>query len=116
MNLINFLRTLFKIRVQRKLIAPGSMPPIGSSIVLDNLKIKLKHPINEEQWFWFSRHEWRVIDMRMNQRSYISVPDDVLLKLLSMNWSDREELHTRLIRAKPEEIHTLFSQTQDDET
>jgi len=57
-----------KIRTQRQSTLPGPMPQTGSSIVLDKLKIKLKYPINVEQWHWLSKLGWRTVDMRTNQR------------------------------------------------
>lgn len=97
MFLINIIRSIFRIRIQRGLAAPGPLPQVGSSIVLDNLKIKLKHPINIEQWHWFSKLGWRTVNMRVNRRKYIGVPDHVLEQLLDADKSSRDALYRRLV-------------------
>lgn len=102
MKLINAIRNIFKIRTQRQPTSPGPMPQIGSSIVLDNLRIKLKYPINIEQWHWFSKLGWRAVDMRTNQRKYICIPDNVLVKLMDATGPGRDELYQRLVVMRDE--------------
>ena len=97
MNLKNTLRTLFRIRVERKPLPVGAKPPIGSNIVRDKLRIRLRYPISNEQWEWFSEQGWRTIDMRTNRRHYICVRDKALIKLLSASGLERDVLHHRLI-------------------
>jgi hypothetical protein len=97
MNVKDSLRTLLKIRVDRALLPPGPKPQIGSNIVRDAFRIRLKFPISDDQWEWFTEKGWRTIDMRTNRRRYTCVPDKVLLKLLNSNDLEREVLHQRLI-------------------
>jgi len=96
MNLKNYLRTLLKIRVLREPLPPGPKPPVGSNIVRDRLRIRLKYPISGELWEWFAIHGWRTIDMRTNRRRYTCVPDKVLLRLLNAGQLERDALHHRL--------------------
>lgn len=98
MSLKNSLRTLLKIRVLREPLPPGPKPPVGSNIVRDRLRIRLKYPIASEQWEWFTMHGWRTVDMRTNRRRYTCVPDKVLLRLLNAGELERDALHHRLIK------------------
>jgi len=98
MSLKNAIRNVLNIRQERAIVPPGPMPQIGSSIVRDRLRIRLKYPISNEQWDWFTARGWRAIDMRSNRREYTSVPDKILLKLLERQGAEREELHQRLVK------------------
>jgi hypothetical protein len=100
MNLKNTLRTLFRIRAIREPLPPGPKPAVGSNIVRNRLRIRLRYPISGEQWEWFTEQGWRAIDMRTNQRRYICVPDKVLVRLLGANGLERDLLHQRLITVK----------------
>lgn len=97
MNVKNTLRTLLGIRVDRATLPPGPKPQIGSNIVRDKFRIRLKFPVSDDQWTWFTDKGWRTIDMRTNRRRYTCVPDKVLLKLLNSDDLEREVLHQRLI-------------------
>jgi len=101
MGIKDSLRTLLKIRVLRELSPPGLKPPLGSNIVREKLRIRLKHPISSEQWEWFTKQGWRTVDMRTNRRRYVMVPDKVLLRLLDAKEPDRSVLHQRLIQSVP---------------
>lgn len=98
MNVKNTLRTLLGIRVERAPLPPGPKPQVGSNIVRDKLRIRLKYPVSDEQWTWFTEKGWRTVDMRTNRRRYTCVPDKVLLKFLNAGELDREILHRRLIK------------------
>jgi len=98
MSLKNTIRNVLNIRKERAIAPPGPMPQIGSSIVRDRLRIKLKYPISNEQWDWFTAQGWRTVDMRNNRREYTSVPDKILVKLLERQGAERNELHARLIK------------------
>jgi len=111
------LRTLAGIRQERQLAPISEKPVIGSNIVREKLRIRLKYPITDELWKWLSSMGWRVIDMRNNQRRYIVVPDKVLVKLIKANQLERVELHARLIKAaKHEHRKHSHSQPQFDST
>lgn len=99
MNLRNKFRNLIGIRTKRELPAPGPMPQIGSSIVFDKYRIRLKYPIGAAQWNWFTQHGWREVGMRTNRRRYVCVPDNFLVKLLDASESERDVLQQKLIEA-----------------
>jgi len=101
MSLKNLIRNALHIRRERALAPAGPMPQIGSSIVRDKLRIRLKYPLSKEQWNWFTANGWRTVDMRNNRRQYISVPDNILLDLLDLlelEGPERAVLHARLIK------------------
>ena len=97
MGLKDTIRNVLKIRKERAIAPAGPMPKIGSSIVRERLRIRLKYPITHEQWEWFIRHGWRTVDMRTERREYTSVPDKILMKLLEKSGVERDTLHLRLI-------------------
>ncbi|MDR3479381.1 MAG: hypothetical protein P4L91_01555 [Burkholderiaceae bacterium] len=82
MTLKDILRTLFGIRVKREPPPLDRRPLAGSNVVRDNVRIRLKHLISDEQWEWFAGHGWRVTDMRTDRRRYLCVPEKALVKLL----------------------------------
>lgn len=96
MKLKNTLRTLIGIRKQRQIPAPGAMPRVGSSIVLEQLRIRLKHPIIHEEWAWLTKKGWRSADMRTNRRAYSLVADDIVAAMLRAEKVEREVIHQEL--------------------
>ena len=104
MNLKNTIRTFLRIRVERASLPPGPKPPVGSNIVREKLRIRLKYPISNEKWAWFSDQGWRTTDMRTNRRRYVCVSDKALVKLLNADRLEGEGLHHRLINADIEEV------------
>jgi hypothetical protein len=92
------LRSIAGIRRERQLPPPGEKPPIGSNIVREKLRIRLKYPITDELWKFLTALGWRAIDMRHNNRRYTIVPDKVLLKLIKADTLERHVLHARLIK------------------
>jgi hypothetical protein len=97
MKIKNTFRTLFNIRVERALPPPGPQPTVGSSVVRGSLRIRLKVPIDSEQWEWFSKLGWRTTDMRTDRRHYVCLQDKTLFKLLNADKEKRERLHAHLL-------------------
>ncbi len=104
MNIKNKIRNVLNIRTERVQLPPGQKPKVGSSIVFEHLRIRLKVPLTQQQWDWFSAQGWRTVDMRTDRRSYTCVPDAVLIKLLNAEPERRMDLHARLLKVK---IQTL---------
>jgi hypothetical protein len=104
MKLKNSLRTLLGIRVERAPLPPGPKPQIGSNIVRGELRIRLKYPVTDEQWDWFTEKGWRTVDMRSNRRRYVSVPDKLLMKFLHADEAERELLHRRLLKVPTKRV------------
>jgi hypothetical protein len=104
MKLKNTLRTLLGIRVERAPLPPGPKPQIGSNIVREKLRIRLKYPVSDEQWEWFTEKGWRTIEMRTNRRRYVNVPDKLLLKFLNADIAERELLHRRLLKVPTKRV------------
>jgi len=94
----NKIRTVLKIRKERAVPPAGPMPQIGSSIVCNRLRIRLKYPINREIWEWFSKHGWRAVDMRTERREYTLLPDRALEKLINLDVEQRDILHTQIMQ------------------
>lgn len=98
-RLKDFLRTLLGIRKPRRIAPVSARPPAGSHIARERLRMRLRHPLTEEQWTWLQRMGWRVIDMRNERRRYTAVPDMVLNRLLKAHGLHRDAIHARLIAA-----------------
>ena len=98
MNILNKFRNVLNIRTTRKLPPKGPKPQVGSNIVFEKLRIRLKHPITDEQWQWFTKLGWRAINMRANRRSYICVPDKILIELIEADKVQRDVLHQQLVK------------------
>jgi hypothetical protein len=102
MRLINKLRDKLRniagIRVERQLPPPTEKPPIGSNIVREKLRMRLKYPISDELWKFLTAKGWRTVDMRLNRRRYTIVPDKVLVKLMKASEIERQVLHARLVK------------------
>jgi hypothetical protein len=93
------LRTMAGIRVERQVPPPSSeKPTIGSNIVREKLRIRLKYPIHDDLWKFFTAMGWRTVDMRLNRRRYTVVPDKVLLRFIKSNEIERHVLHARLVK------------------
>jgi hypothetical protein len=103
MFLKNTLRTLLKIRKDRTLPPAGPKPPVGSNIVLDRMRIRLKHPISDDQWSWLIEHGWRTVDMRTDRRRYALVPEKGVMRLLNAEGMEREVIHRKMIHLFSEE-------------
>ena len=107
------LRSLAGIRKERQLPPPGEKPSIGSNIVREKLRIRLKYPITDELWKFLAAKGWRAIDMRYNKRRYTVVPDKVLLKLIKADELERHVLHARLIKVNKHGSHSHPASSAD---
>jgi hypothetical protein len=99
MRIPDFLRNLAGIRLHRQLAPPSERPLVGSNIAMQNLRMRLKYPINNELWSWLVSKGWRTIDMRKERRHYTMVSDNILVRLLSANDIKREAIHKHLVDA-----------------
>jgi hypothetical protein len=103
MYIKNAFRNLLKIRKERALPPAGPKPPVGSNIVLDRIRIRLKQPISDEQWNWLTQHGWRTVDMRSERRRYATVPEKGVIRLLKADGLEREVIHSKMIHLFSEE-------------
>ena len=104
MNLLHKLRNLFGIRKERQLPPVGTKPQVGSVLVRNRLKIRLRTPIEDDQWDWLGERGWRRVDMRFNRRKYEPLPDRTVRKLL-----DRE--HRNVAHQKIESYEARRART-----
>lgn len=93
------VRTLIGIRKVRQLPVPRGKPALGTSIVLDNLRIRLVHPIDESFWQWLLSKGWRAMELHVhkNQRRYHLVPEKILVQMILATPAEREKIHSELI-------------------
>lgn len=95
MNLIHMLRSLLGIRTERQILPLGVKPQIGSTLVRNRLKVRLRTPLDDEQWQWLGQMGWRRVDMRANRRCYEALPDRTMRKLLDK--THRMTAHQKIV-------------------
>lgn len=89
-------RTLVGIRQVRQLPPAGEKPSVGSSLVRDQLRLRVKYAIDDDLWRWLASKGWRVMPLHNNRRRYKVVPERVFIKLASADPAEREEIDARL--------------------
>lgn len=99
-KLIDRLRTLAGVRVRRQVDAPHGKPSLGSSIVKDRFRIRLKHPIDDELWLWLSKLGWRAMPMDNNRRRYTVISERAFEKLVRADVSLRPMIYARLTEGR----------------
>jgi hypothetical protein len=94
--MLDLIRTLFRIRKKRRALPSSASPKIGSTIVRNNLKIKLSQPLDPELWSWLQLSGWRVNTVRNDRRAYVALSEDALARLIAAPPDQRTRLHARL--------------------
>jgi hypothetical protein len=100
-KLIDKVRTLAGVRKVRQIPTGMDKPPLGTSIVRDKLRIRLKYPIDDEFWQWLASNGWRAMQQRNNRRRYFVVAEKTLVKLMKADLDLRNQLHDKMINAGP---------------
>jgi hypothetical protein len=95
MNPIHALRKLFGIRRRRHLPPAGPKPPPGSNLARNGLHLRLKTPIDDEQWDWLCMMGWRRVDMRSDRRNYETLSSKAGRALLDK--ARREATHASIV-------------------
>lgn len=99
-KLIDRLRTLARVRVRRHVEPAHGKPSLGSSIVKDRFRIRLKHPIDDELWLWLSKLGWRAMPVHNNRRRYTVISEHAFEKLVRADASLRPTIHARLTEGR----------------
>ncbi len=89
-------RTLVGIRQVRQLAPAREKPSVGSSLVRDQLRLRVKYALDDELWRWLASKGWRPMPLHNNRRRYKVVPEKVFIKLAGADLAEREELDARL--------------------
>lgn len=99
-RLVDKARTLAGVRKVRKIpTGGGEKPPVGTSVVRDRLRMRLKYPIDDAFWQWLSAKGWHPMQVRNNRRRYSVVAEKTLLKLMKADLDTREQIHARITKA-----------------
>jgi hypothetical protein len=86
----DFLRTLFRIRTQRRSYPITTAPKVGSEIICRGIKMTVSRPIAPELWDWLLLSGWRAVPVRDDRRAAVSLPEDTLRRLEAANAAERE--------------------------
>ena len=100
-KLIDKMRTLAGVRKVRQIPSGVDKPPVGTSVVRDNLRLRLKYPIDDDFWQWLSSNGWHPMQQRNNRRRYIVVAEKTLIKLMKADLDLRNQIHDKMINAGP---------------
>ena len=95
MNLLHKLRALLGIRRERQTPPMGPKPQVGSILIRNHLKLRLRVALEDEQWDWLGEKGWRKVDLRANRRHYEALPDKTLRKLIDKN--HRDAAHQKIL-------------------
>lgn len=99
-DLVDRLRTLFRVRNTRQLPPAHSKPALGGSIIKDRFRIRLRHPIDDELWVWLCDMGWRTMPIHNNRRKYVVVSEKAFDKLIKAEPSMRTAIHAQLIEGR----------------
>ena len=97
------VRTLFRIRVPRKLLPPGLMPSFGMIIACDDVKMIVDTDLTEELWDWLLFKGWRGVSPYKDRRHYRFAPKDACFALTKATLSGRNVMHRRILRKGPDQ-------------
>ncbi len=67
----------------------------------ENLRLRLKYPIDDDFWQWLSSNGWRAMQQRNNRRRYIVVAEKTLIKLMKADLDLRNQIPDKMINAGP---------------
>lgn len=91
------LRTLFRIRVRRKLGSADTVPEVGARLVLDGMRMQVDAPMNADTWEWLALHGWRECRYRNDRRRYVELPRGAFAQLRVAAPKQRERTHRQII-------------------
>lgn len=94
------LRTFARVRVHRQVEPSHGKPSLGSSIVKDRFRIRLKHPIDDELWLWLSKLGWRAMPVHNNRRRYTVISERAFEKLVRADVSMRPMIYALLTEGR----------------
>lgn len=95
-KMLDNLRTLVGIRQVRQLPPAREKPSVGSSLVRDQLRLRVKYAMDDELWRWLASKGWRPMPLHNNRRRYKVVPERVFIKLAGAEPAERDEIDARL--------------------
>lgn len=91
------LRTLFRIRVRRRLDSADRLPEVGARIILDGMRMRVDAPLSEDAWQWLMLQGWRECRFRSDRRGYIDLPPGAYKQLRIASPRHRERTHRRIV-------------------
>jgi hypothetical protein len=90
-------RTLFKVRVKRKVPTSKRYPKSGSFIVRADAQMLVTPELSEELWEWLVLQGWRVNSFSQDRRQYAEWPANSIAILAKAPAGERENLYRRLM-------------------
>jgi hypothetical protein len=89
-----------RVRVRRQVEPAHGKPSLGSSIVKDRFRIRLKHPVDDELWQWLSKLGWRAMPVYNNRRRYTVISERAFDKLVRADVEIRPMIHALLTEGR----------------
>ncbi len=100
-KLKDYVRTKIGVRAQRQLAPIQGKPTLGSSIVKNRFRIRLKHPIDDELWNWLVDTGWRAMPVtNNNRRKYTIVSERAFGHLLKADPTLRDSVMAQITEGR----------------
>jgi hypothetical protein len=81
MGLLDPLRNLLNVRVDRARGNRGPKPRLGAKICCGDIRMSVQSGLTEDMWSWLQEQGWREITFRPDRRRYRDVPPSLVTKL-----------------------------------
>jgi len=86
------VRTLFRIRVSRGVVAAGAKPHLGARIHRDDLRMTVQAGMTDALWRWLVKTGWREITYRPDRRRYRDLPTAYVTRLIDSTTDERDKV------------------------
>ncbi|MDP9108618.1 MAG: hypothetical protein M3N23_06060 [Pseudomonadota bacterium] len=88
------VRHMLTGRRYRRIPAPGRKPAWQVPLTRNNLKLRLRSAITDEQWLWLSKKGWRKAYLQPDRRRYRVISNRAVRQLLDAR--KRDMVHDRI--------------------
>lgn len=92
------VRTLFRIRVSRRVPPPGPKPRYGAIIVCKDVQMEVDTDLDDDLWDWLVLMGWRQVGVRLDRRRYRRAPEGACAALKRAGLGERDMLNRRILR------------------
>lgn len=91
------LRSLLKIRVERRTPPFGPKPRLGRSIVRGRHRMVVSTQVTDDLWYYLSLLGWREVPVSRDRRRYVDLPTASIALLMRSPVAQREVRYRELL-------------------
>lgn len=110
----NQIRTLLRIRRQRRLLPAGPKPSVGARIVRDDVRMSVQAGMSDTLWEWLLKRGWREVVYRPERRRYNEVPSAWVTRLYEAAPADRSRVLVAAVQAARSSESTWFDPAAEE--